>query len=109
MNKIQQLIWMDFFVPLWKNRNKLLYYTVNYYTQADNNKLTESIIWYCDNHLLLFAHYNTHLADNINTDALNKMTQEQKQEWLCDFEIAKEAYEKEQQFNEMKQNPSGNI
>jgi hypothetical protein len=42
-NKLQQLIWMEFFEPLWKNRNKLLHRTFNFFTQVDGNKLAESI------------------------------------------------------------------
>jgi hypothetical protein len=37
MNKLQQLIWMEFFKPLWKNRNQLLHRTVNFFTQADED------------------------------------------------------------------------
>jgi hypothetical protein len=47
MNKLQQLIWMEFFEPLWKNRNELLHRTINFFTQADGNILAESIKWYC--------------------------------------------------------------
>jgi hypothetical protein len=93
MNKIQRLIWMEFFEPVIKQKQNTPPY--HQYTQADNEKLTESIIWYCDNHHLLFAHHDTHLMDNINTGALNTMPREQKQEWLRHIEIANEVYEKE--------------
>jgi hypothetical protein len=65
MNKLQQLKWMEFFEPLRKNRNKLLHCTVNFFTQANGNKLAKSIKWYCENCHLILVHHNTHLVDNI--------------------------------------------
>jgi hypothetical protein len=103
MNKPQQLIWMEFFKPLWKNRNKLIQRTINFFSQADNDKLAESIKWYCKNRHLILAHHNTHLADNIDLSSLQLMPLSQKQEWVRHFEVAKEAHKREQQLAETKQ------
>ncbi len=103
MNKLQRLIWMKFFEPLWKNRNELLHRTINFFTQADDNKLPESIKWYCKNCHLILAHHNTHLAGNIDLSSLQSMPLKQKQEWVRHFEVAKEAHGREQQLAETKQ------
>ena len=47
--KLQWPIWLDFFDPLWKNRNDLLHNTANFYAQEDDSKLTKRITWYCKN------------------------------------------------------------
>jgi hypothetical protein len=95
--RLQCLIWMEFFEPLWKNRNNLLHHTVNLYTQDDSSKLAESITWYCDNRHLLLAtrvprhipgkqHRPHHPPDNAH-QSLTRM--------VSHVEIAKDAYEKE--------------
>ncbi len=66
MVRLQRLIWMDFFEPLWKNRNNLLHHTVNLYTQTDDSKLTDIITHYCENRHTLLSHRDVHLADNID-------------------------------------------
>jgi hypothetical protein len=58
MVRLQRLIWMDFFEPLWKNRNDLLHHTVNLYTQEDDSKLTDSITHYCENCHKTATHYS---------------------------------------------------
>ncbi len=101
MNKLQWLIWMEFFEPLWKNRNKLLHRTVNFFTQANDDKLAESIILYCKNRHL--AHHATHLANNIDLSSLQSMPLKQKQEWVQHFKGAKEAHKRERRLAETKQ------
>ena len=41
MNKLQRMVWMDFFEPLWQNRNELLHKQKNNYEIAENAALTE--------------------------------------------------------------------
>jgi hypothetical protein len=95
MVKFQPLIWMEFFEPLWANRNALLHHTVNLYNQEDGDKLTASNTWYCNNRHTVFAHRDIHLADNIDPTSLPTMPKEQKREWVHHFEIAQAAYDKE--------------
>ena len=95
MVKLQRLIWLEFFNPLWKNRNDLLHNTANLYAQADNIKLAKRIAWYCKNWHQLLEHNDTHLTDNINLLTLQTMPIDQKQELVHHFEIAQDAYNKE--------------
>ena len=97
MVRLQRLIWMDFFEPLWKNRNDLLRHTVNLYTQEDDGKLTDIITHFCENRHTLLSHHDVHLADAIDLSTLHIMPTNQKREWVRHFETAKEAYDKERQ------------
>jgi hypothetical protein len=63
MNKLQRMVWMDFFEPLWQNRNKLLHLQKNNYETAENAALTEQLMWYQSNRHTLLAHqdfFNQH-------------------------------------------------
>ncbi len=80
MVKLQRLIWLELFGPLWKNRNDLLHNTANLYTQKDGSKLTKRITWYCKNQHQLLNNHGTHLADNINLLTLHTMPTDQKRE-----------------------------
>ena len=93
---------MDFFEPLWKNRNDLLHQTVNLYTQKDDIKLSSIISEYCKNRHTLLSHEDTHLADNIDITNLDSMPTEQKREWVRHFDTAKELYNKEKQRTKQK-------
>ncbi len=86
---------MDFFEPLWKNRNNLLRHTVNLYTQRDDGKLMDIITHYCKNRHTLLSHHDVHLADNIDFTTLHTLPIAHKREWVRHFEIAKEAYDTE--------------
>jgi hypothetical protein len=97
MVRLQRLIWMDFFEPLWRNRNDLLHHTVNLYTQDDDGKLTDIITHFCKSRHTLLSHHDVHLADNIDLSALHTMPTDQKREWVRHFEVAKEAYDNERQ------------
>ena len=44
MNKLQRMVWMDFFEPLWQNRNELLHQQKNNYETAENAALTEQLM-----------------------------------------------------------------
>ena len=102
MTRLQRLIWMDFFEPLWKNRNDLLHQTANPYTQEDDTKLSSIITEYCKNRHTLLSHEDTHLADNIDITNLDSMPTEQKREWVRHFDTAKELYNKEKQRTKQK-------
>ena len=39
MSKLQRMVWMDFFEPLWKNRNELLHQQKNSYKRAEDAAL----------------------------------------------------------------------
>ncbi len=103
MNKIQRLIWMEFFEPLWKNRNDLLHQTTNLHTQAKDDKLTRQIQWYCNNCHLLFARQDMHMADNIDLATLQTQPIKMKKEWIRHFKVAEDAFTKEQQINKAHQ------
>jgi len=49
MNKLQRMVWMDFFEPLWQNRNELLHQQKNKYKRAEDATLTEQLEWYQSN------------------------------------------------------------
>jgi hypothetical protein len=49
MNKLQCMVWMDFFEPLWQNRNELLHQQKNKYKRAEDATLTEQLEWYQSN------------------------------------------------------------
>jgi hypothetical protein len=67
MNKLQHMIWMDFFEPLWQNRNKLLHQQKNNYERAEDAALTEQLEWYQSNRHTLLAHHDHFLLHNIDT------------------------------------------
>ncbi len=96
MVKLQMADLVEIFDPLWKNRNDLLHNTANLYAQEGNTKLAKRITWYCKNWHQLLEHHETHLTDNIDLSTLHTMPTNQKQEWVCHFEIVKDAYDKEQ-------------
>ena len=60
-----------------------------------NSKLAERITWYCENQHQLLNHHDMHLTDNINLLTLHTMPTDQKQEWVHNFEIEKDTYDKE--------------
>jgi len=93
---------MEFYEPLWKNRNNLLHQTVNLYTQEDDDKLTKIISEYCANRHTLLSHTDVHLADNIDITNLDTMPIEQKREWVRHFDTAKDFYDKERQSTKQK-------
>jgi hypothetical protein len=95
MVKLQRLIWLELFGPLWKNRNDLLHNTANLYTQKDGSKLAKRITWYCKNRHQLLNNHGTHLADITNLLTLHTMPTDQKREWVRHFEIEKDTYDKE--------------
>ncbi len=86
---------MDFFEPLWKNRNDLLRQTTNDHTQVMDDKLMIQIQWYCKNQHLLFAWQDMHMADNIDLVTLQAQPIKVKKEWICHFKVAEEAFIKE--------------
>jgi hypothetical protein len=58
---------MDFFEPLWQNRNKLLHQQKNNYERAEDAALTEQLEWYQSNRHTLLAHHDHFLLHNIDT------------------------------------------
>jgi hypothetical protein len=103
MNKIQRMIWMDFVEPLWGHRNDLLHHNLNHLTQAEENKLTESISWYCAHRHTILSHHNQFMADNIDLDSLHTLPLKHKQEWMRHLGTARLAYEKEIKLTQAKQ------
>jgi len=87
MNKLQRMVWMDFFEPLWQNRNKLLYQQKNNYGKAENAALTEKLVWYHQHTLL--AHHDHFLLHNIDMSTLHTMPSRHKQEWIRHLTAAK--------------------
>ncbi len=73
MNKLQCMVWMDFFEPLWQNRNELLHQQKNNYETAENAALTVQLRWYQSNRHTLLAHHDHALLHNINMSTLQTM------------------------------------
>ena len=73
MNKLQRMVWMDFFEPLWKNRNELLHQQKNNYETAENAALNEQLTWYQANRHTLLAHRNHALLHTIDMSTLQTM------------------------------------
>jgi len=89
MNKLQRMIWMDFFEPLWQNRNELLHQQKNNYERAKDAALTEQLEWYQSNPHTLLAHHDHFLLHNINTAILHTMPSRQNREWIRHLTAAK--------------------
>ncbi len=89
MNRLQRMIWMEFFEPLWQNRNELLHQENNNYERAEDAALTEQLEWYQSNQHTLLAHHDHFLLHNINTTILHTMPSRQKREWIRHLTVAK--------------------
>ena len=89
MNKLQRMIWMDFFEPLWQNRNELLHQQKNNYEKAENAALTEQLVWYQSNRHTLLAHHDHFLLHNIDMSTLHTMPSRHKREWIRHLTAAK--------------------
>jgi hypothetical protein len=80
MNRLQCMIWMEFFEPLRQNSNELLHQQKNNYKRAEDATFTEQLEWYQSSRHTLLAHYNHFLLNNINTTMLHTMPSRQKRE-----------------------------
>ena len=80
MNRLQRMIWMEFFEPLWQNRNELLHQQKNNYKRAEDAANSEQLEWYQSNRLTLLAHRDHSLLHNIDTKMLHTMPSRQKWE-----------------------------
>jgi hypothetical protein len=89
MNTLQCMVWMDFFEPLWQNRNELLYQQKNNYKRAEDAALTKQLVWYQSNQHTLLAHHDHFLLHNINMPMLYTMPSRQKREWIRHLTAAK--------------------
>ena len=89
MNKLQSIVWMDFFEPLWQNRNDLFHQQNNNYERAEDDTLTEQLEWYQSNRHTLLAHHDHFLLHNTNTPMLHTMPSRQKREWIRHLTAAK--------------------
>ena len=89
MNKLQRMIWMDFFEPLWQNRNELLHQQKKNYERAEDAAVTKKLEWYKSNRHTLLAHHDHFLLHNINTTILHTMPPRQKREWIRHLTAAK--------------------
>ena len=89
MNKLQRMVWMDFFEPLWQNRNELLHKQKNNYEIAENAALTEQLMWYQYNRHTLLAHHDHALLHNIDMATLHTMPSRHKREWIRHLTVAK--------------------
>ena len=89
MNRLQCMIWMEFFEPLRQNSNELLHQQKNNYERAEDTTFTEQLEWYQSNQHTLLAHYNHFLLNNINTTMLHTMPSRQKREWIRHLTVAK--------------------
>ena len=89
MNKLQRMVWMDFFEPLWQNRNELLHQQKNNYETAENTALTEQLMWYQSNRHTLLAHHDHALLHNIDMSKLQTMPSRHKREWIRHLTAAK--------------------
>ena len=89
MNKLQRMVWMDFFEPLWQNRNELLHQQKNNYKTAENAALTEQLMWYHSNRHTLLAHHHHALLHNIDMSTLQTMPSRHKREWIRHLTVAK--------------------
>ncbi len=73
MNELQRMVWMNFFEPLWQNRNKLLQQQKNNYTLAEDAVLDEQLKWYQSNRQTLLAHHDHFIFHNIDTATIHTM------------------------------------
>ena len=89
LNKLQCMVWMDFFKPLWQNRNELLHQQKNNYETAENAALTEQLMWYQYNRHTLLAHHDHALLHNIDMATLHTMPSRHKREWIRHLTVAK--------------------
>jgi len=89
MNKLQRMVWMDFFEPLWQNCNELLHKQKNNYETAKNAALTEQLMWYQYNRHTLLAHHDHALLHNIDMATLHTMPSRHKREWIRHLTVAK--------------------
>ncbi len=89
MNKLQRMVWMDFFEPLWKNRNELLHQQKNNYERAEDAALTEQLVWYQSNRHTLLAHHDHFLLHDIDLSTFHTMPSRQKREWIRHLTAAK--------------------
>ncbi len=80
MNKLQCMVWMDFFKPLWQNRNELLHQQKNIYEKKENAALTEQLMWYQSNQHTLLAHHDHFLLCNIDMATVHTMPSRHKRE-----------------------------
>jgi hypothetical protein len=89
MNRLQRMIWMEFFEPLWQNHNELLHQQKNNYERVKDAVLTEQLEWYQSNRHTLLAHHDHFLLHNIDTTMLHTMPSRQKREWIRHLTVAK--------------------
>ena len=89
MKKLQHMVWMDFFEPLWQNRNELRHQHKNNYERTEDAALTEQLVWYQSNRYTLIAHHDHFLLHNIDMPTLHTMPSRQKQEWIRHLAAAK--------------------
>jgi len=89
MNKLQHMVWMDFFEPLLANRNELLHQQKNNYKRAEDAALAKQLEWYQSNQHTLVAHHDHFFLHNIDTSTLHTMPSRQKREWIQHLTAAK--------------------
>ena len=73
MNELQRMVWMDFFEPLWQNRNELLHQQKNNYILAEDAVLDEQLKWYQSNQHTLLAHHDHFIFHKIDKATIHTM------------------------------------
>ncbi len=76
---------------------------MTYSTKVKEDKLTESISWYCGHQHTILSHHAQFMADNIDLDSLHSLSLKHKWGWMCHLETARLAYEKESMLTQAKQ------
>ncbi len=104
LNKLQHMVWMDFFEPLWQNRNELLHQQKNNFETVENAALTEQLMWYQSSRHTLLAHHDHALLHNIDMSTLHTMSSRHKRKWIRHLTTAKIANTQELALKKTNQN-----
>jgi hypothetical protein len=92
MNILQKLVWDYWAFPIWKTRNDILHGPNNKYTMAENNNLSERILWYVENKAYVLAQGDQFMA-SIDVSRLHKMRRETKKAWVKHLDKLRSAFD----------------
>ena len=96
MNTLLRLVWDTIMDPLWQERNEIKHNKDNEYDAADDERLSARIVWYVEHRHELVNYQDQFLAE-IDLSRLSGMRRETKRRWINNLDIARNAWEVDQE------------
>jgi hypothetical protein len=103
MNVLQRLIWDYWSFPIWATRNSILHGPNSKYSIAEDNNLSERILWYMENKQQVLARGDQFMA-TIDVTRLHRMRRETKRTWVRHLDKLRAAFDIEKATRSKGQN-----